>query len=234
MNVRLSLQFRYPGPSFPTLLRPVGHPQNSLKFWLVGWLVSRSVGWLVSRSVGQSRGSHTNVTLPLQFFHLGPPFPTLLRPAGHPQNSFKFWAVGRLVGRLVSQGEVTRTSCCLFSFVTRARPSRPFYALQATPKTVFNFGWLVGRSVGWLVGWSIGHREVTRTSLCLFSFVTLPRPSRPFYALRATPKTALSFGWLVDWLVGQSRGSHTNVMLPLQFWHLGPAFLTLRATPKRP
>jgi RNase P protein component len=145
-------------------------------------------------------------------------------------------------------------SRCLFSFVSRACPSRPFYALRATPKTALNFGWSVGRSVGRsvtgkshkrhiassvsspgpalpdssmpcgpprkqpsiLVGrsdgrsdgrsisWSIGHREVTRTSLCLFSFVTWTRPSRPFYALRATPKTALNFGWLVGWLVVRS------------------------------
>jgi hypothetical protein len=47
-------------------------------------------GWSVSRS----RGSHTNVTLPLQFRHQGPPFPTLLRPTGHPQNGLKFWLVG--------------------------------------------------------------------------------------------------------------------------------------------
>jgi hypothetical protein len=72
---------------------------------------------------------------------------SLLRPAGHPQNGLKFWlvgwSVGRLVGQLVGHGEVTQTSCCLFSFVTRARPSRPFYALQATPKTALNLGWLV-------------------------------------------------------------------------------------------
>jgi hypothetical protein len=147
-------------------------------------------------------------------------------------------------------------SRCLFSFVTRACPSQPFYALRAIPKTALNFGslvgWsvgqsatgkshkrhiassvsspgpalpdssmpcgpprkqpsiLVGRSVGWSVvlsvGWSIGHREVIRTSLCLFSFVTWARPSRPFYALRATPKTVLKFGWLVGWLVGRSVG----------------------------
>jgi hypothetical protein len=111
--------------------------------------VGRSVGRLVCRS----QGSHTNVTLPLQFRHPGLPFPTLLRPAGHPQDSFKFWLVGRLVGRSVGHGEVTQTSHCLFSFVTRARPSRLFYALRATPKTAFNFG----RSVGWLVGCSVGR-----------------------------------------------------------------------------
>jgi predicted RNA binding protein YcfA (HicA-like mRNA interferase family) len=93
INVMLPLQFRHPGPPFPTLLRPVGHPQNGLEFWLVGWLVDRSVRW----SVRRSRGSHTNITLPLQFRHPGLPFLTLLRPAGHPQNDLKFWLVGRSV-----------------------------------------------------------------------------------------------------------------------------------------
>jgi hypothetical protein len=61
-------------------------PKTGLNFgWLVGWLV------------GRSRGSHTNVTLPLQFRHQGSPFPTLLRPAGYPQNGLKFWLVGRSV-----------------------------------------------------------------------------------------------------------------------------------------
>jgi hypothetical protein len=174
--------------------------------------------------------------LPLQFCHPGPPFSTLLRPAGHPQNGFKFWLIGRSVKRSdrssVGQGEVTRMSRCLFSFVTRACPSRPFYALRATPKTALNFGRSVtGKSHELfsfvtracpsqpfsalratptmalnLVGRSIGHREVTQTSRCLFSFVTRARPSRPFYALRETPKTALnfgrSFGRSVSWSVG--------------------------------
>jgi hypothetical protein len=193
-NVRLPLQFRYPGPSFPTLLCPVGHPQNSLKFWLVGWSVSWLVGWLVNRSVGQSRGSHTNVTLPLQFLHLGPPFPTLLCPAGHPKNSFKFWAVGRSVGQSFGQGESHKHHVA--SSVSSPGPALPDPSMPCGPPRKQS-SILVGR----LVGWSIGHREVTRTSLCLFSFVTLPRPSRPFYALQATPKTALNFGWLVGWLV---------------------------------
>jgi hypothetical protein len=60
-NLTLPLQFRYLGLPFPTLLRPVGHPQNSLKFWLVSWSVSRSDGWSVSRSVGWSV-SHGEVT----------------------------------------------------------------------------------------------------------------------------------------------------------------------------
>ena len=134
-----------------------------------GW----SIGWSVGRSVGWSCGSHTNVMLPLQFRHPGPTFLTLLHPAGHPQNGLKFWSVGQSVGQLVGHGEVTQTSCCLFSFVTQARPSRPFYAL------------------------------------------------------RATPKTALNFGRLVGWLVCRSQGSHTNVTLPLQFRHPGPPFPTL-------
>ena len=85
-----------------------------------------------------------------------------------------------------------------------------------------------------MVGRLVGHKEVTQTSRCLFSFITGACPSQPFYALRATPKTAVNFGWS-DWLVGQSVGwsvgwscgSHMNVMLPLQFRHPGPTFLTL-------
>jgi hypothetical protein len=83
--------------------------------------------------------------LPFQFHHPGPPFLTLLRPAGHPRNGLKFWLIGRSVG----QGEVTRMSRCLFRFVTRARPSQPFYTLRATPKTALNFGQ------------SVDHGEVT-------------------------------------------------------------------------
>jgi hypothetical protein len=82
----LPLQFCHLAPPFPTLLRPAGHPQNGLKFYSFGRPVGRSVG----RLVGQSEGSHMNVTLPLQFCQLGLPFPTLLRPAGHPQNGLKF------------------------------------------------------------------------------------------------------------------------------------------------
>jgi hypothetical protein len=143
------------------------------------------------RSVGRSWGSHTNVTLPLQFHHPGPLFPTLLRPAGHSQNGLKFWlvgwsvdwSVGRSVGRSVSRlvtGKSNECHAASFSFFTRARPSRSFYAQRATPKTALNFG----RSVGWLVG----HGEFTRTSRCFFSFVTQARHFRPFYALRDTPK----------------------------------------------
>jgi hypothetical protein len=163
-NITLPLQFCHPCPPFPTLRRPAGHPQNGLKFWLVG----------------RSRGNHTNVTLPLQFCHLGLPFPTLLRPAGHPQNSFKFWLVGWLVGPSVGRSRGNHTS--------QASPSRPFYALRATPKTAFNFGWLVGRLVGWLVGR----------------------------------------------LVDRSQGSHMNVTLPLQFCHLPNPSTPCRPPPKRP
>jgi hypothetical protein len=109
--------------------------------------------------------------------------------------------VGWSVGRLVSHREVTQMSRCLFSFVTRACLSQPFYALRATPKTALNFGR------------SVGHREVTQMSRCLFSFVTRARLSQPFYALRATPKTALNFGRSV----GRSQESHTNITLPIQF-----------------
>jgi hypothetical protein len=73
----------------------------------------------------------------------------------------------------------------------------------------------------------VGHREITRNSRCLFSFVTRARPSRPFHALRDTPKTALNFGRLVGWSVGRSWASHTNLTLPLQFRHPGLPFLTL-------
>jgi hypothetical protein len=159
MNVMLPLQFRHPGPPFLTLLRPAGHPQSRLKFWLIGRLVSR----LVSRS----GGSHTNVTLPLPFRHPGLSFPTLLCPAGHPQNGLKFWSVGR------SQGS---------------------------------------------------HTNVT---LPLQFHHPGPHPSRPFYALRATPKMALNFGWLIGRSVRRSRGSHTNVTLHLQFCHPGSSFPTL-------
>jgi hypothetical protein len=51
MNVTLPLQFRHLGPTFLTLLYPAGHPQNGLKFWLIGQSVSRSVGRSLSQSV---------------------------------------------------------------------------------------------------------------------------------------------------------------------------------------
>jgi hypothetical protein len=150
----------------PTLPRPMGHPQLALNF-----------GGLV----GRSRGSHTNVMLPLQFRHPGPPFPTLLRPAGHPQNGLKFWSVGRSVdqsvSRLVGHGEVTRMSRCLLSFVTWARPNKPFYALKATPKTALSFRWLVG----WLVGWSVTrklHKHHAASSVSSPG-PALPNPSTP-------------------------------------------------------
>jgi hypothetical protein len=168
--------------------------------------------------VGRSWGSHTNVTLPLQFCNLGLPFPTLIRPAGHPKNGLKFLLVGRLVGN----GEVTQTSCCLFSFVTRACPSRPFYTLRATPKTALNFGWSINLLVGWSVGWSRGsHTNVTLP-------LQFHHPGPPFLTLlnpAGHPQNGFKF-----WSVGPSRGSHTNVTLPLQFLHQGTPF----PTPLRP
>jgi hypothetical protein len=125
-------------------------------------------------SVGRTvdhRVSHTNVTLPLQFHRPGMPFPTFLRPAGHPQNGFKFWSIGRLVG----QGEVIPMSRCLFSFVTQARPSKPLYTLQATPKTALNFG----RSVGGSVGWSRGSHECYAASSVSSPGHALPDSSTP-------------------------------------------------------
>ena len=151
MNVTLPLQFHHLGPPFPTLLRPVGHSQNSLKFWLVGWLVDRSVG--------RSWGSHTNVMLPLQFRHPGPPFPTHLHPAGH-------------------------------------------------PKTALNFGRLVG--------WSVtGKSHECHAAYSVSSpGPALPNPSTPC----APPQNDLKFwssGQSVSRSIGRSRGSHTNDMLPL-------------------
>jgi hypothetical protein len=264
-NVTLPLQFCHTGPPFPTLLRPVGHPQNGLKFWLIdrsvghgevsqtscclfsfvtrahpfrpfyalwttpktalnfGWSVGRSVGrlvgWSVSQSVGQSRGSHTNVMLPLQFLNPGLPFPTLLRPAGHPQNGLKFWSVGRSWGSHMNVTLPLQFRQPGLTFPTLLCPA-------GHPQNGLKF-WSGGRSRGQSVGWSVGHREVTRTSRCFFSFITRACPSRPFYALRATPKMALNFGWSVGGSVGRSRGSHTNVTLPLQFCHPGPFFPTL-------
>jgi hypothetical protein len=86
------------------------------------------------RLVDRSQGSHTNVTLPFQFRHPGPPFPTLLRPAGHPQNGLRFWSVGRLVGQSVGHREVTRMSCCHFSFVTRPALPDPSTPCGPPPK----------------------------------------------------------------------------------------------------
>jgi hypothetical protein len=213
------------------------------------------------RSVSRPWRSHTNVMLSLQFRQPGPPFPTLLRPAGHPQNSLKFWSVDRSVGH----GEVTRMSRCLFSFVTRARPSRPLYALWATPKTALNFGrsvtgksherhdaysvsspgptlltllrpaghskndlkfWSVGWLVGRLVGQSVGRSRGIHTNVTLLLQFCHPSPPFPTHLRPAGhPQNGLQF-WLVGRLVGRSRGSHTNVMLPLQFCHPGPPFPT--------
>jgi hypothetical protein len=136
--------------------------------------------------------------LPLQFRHPGPPFPTRLCPAGHPRNGLKFWLVGWLVGQLVGHGEVTWNVMLPLQFHHPACPSRPFYALQATPKTALNFGWLVGRLVGRLVTGS--HTNVTLP----FQF---RHPGPPFPTLLRPadhPKKGLKF-WLVGRLVGRSR-----------------------------
>jgi hypothetical protein len=150
-------------------------------------LVGRSVGQSVSRSVGRSvdrsQGSHTNVILPLQFRHLGPPFPTLLR--------------------------------------------RRIYALRATPKTALNFG----RLVGWLIGRSRGsHTNVMLPLQFRHPGLPLPTLLRP----AGHPKTALNFGWSVGRSVGRSQGSHTNVTLPIQFHHQGPLFPTLLRPMRHP
>jgi hypothetical protein len=132
--------------------------------------------------------------------------------------------VGRLVGWLIGHREVTGTSLCLFSFITWAHPSRPFYALRATPKTVLKFGWLVG----WLVDRSVSRSRGSHRNVMLplqfrhpdLRFLTLLRPA-------GHPKTALNFGWSVGRSVRRSQGSHTNITLPIQFHHQGPLFQTL-------
>jgi hypothetical protein len=151
MNVTLLLQFRHPGPPFPTLLRPAGHPQNGLKFWLVG----RSVGRLVCLS----QGSYMNVTLPLQFRHPGLPFRTLLRPEGHPQSSFKFWFVGR------SRGSHTNVTLPLQFH----HPGLPFLTLLCPaghPKNSLQF-WSVGRRVSWSVGQLVDRSQGSHTNVTL-------------------------------------------------------------------
>jgi hypothetical protein len=158
-----------------------------------GW----SVGWLVT---GKSHERHAASSV--LFCHLGPPFLTLLRPAGHPKNGLKFWSIGRLVGQ--SGGSHTNVTLPL-QFRHPGPPIPTLLRPAGHPQNGLKF-WSVGRSVGRLVGQSVGHREVTRMPRCLFSFVNRASPSRPFYALRATPKTALNFGWSVGWLVGRLVG----------------------------
>jgi hypothetical protein len=119
------------------------------------------------------------------------------------------------VARSVGQGEVTQTSCCLFSFITQARSSRPFYALRATPKTALNFGRSVGRSQG-------SHTNVTLP----LQFRQLGLPFPTLLCPTGHPKNGLKF-WSVGRLVCRSQGSHTNVTLPLQFRHPGLTFPTL-------
>jgi hypothetical protein len=185
----LPLQFRHPGLTFPTLLRPAGHPQNGLKFWLVDWLVGWSVGRLVGWSVGWSCGSHMNVTLPLQFRHSGPPFLTLLHTAGQPQNGLKFWligwsfsqSVGRSVGRLVSRSGGSHTNVTLPLLFRHSGPSFPTLLYPAGhPKNSLQF-WLVGQLVGHLVGRSIrgkSHKCHSASSV-LSPGPALPDPTTP-------------------------------------------------------
>jgi hypothetical protein len=129
----------------------------------------------------------------------------------------------RSVGPSVRRsGEVTRTSRCLFSFVTRARPSQPFYALRAIPKTALNFGWLVGGSVS--------RSQGSHTNVMLPLQFRHPGPPFPILLCPAgLPQNGLKF-----WLIGRSRGSHTNVTLPLQFHHPGPSFPTLLSSAGHP
>jgi hypothetical protein len=206
---------------------------------------------MVGRSVGRSftgksheRHAASSVSSP------GPAFPDPSTLVGHPQNSLTFWSVGRSVGWSigwsVSHGEVTRTSCCLFSFVTRDAVPDPSTPCGPPPKRAYM---LVGQSVTgkshkchaassvsspgpalpdpstscgpplknglkfWSVGRSVSHGEVTRTSRCLFSFVTQAHPSRPFTPCGPPLKNGLKFwlvGWLVGWSVtGKSQEHHT-------------------------
>jgi hypothetical protein len=144
---------------------------------------------------------------PLQFRHPGPPFLTLLCPAGHPENSLQFWSVSRLVGwsvgRLVDRSQGTHMN---FSFITWARPSQPFYALWATPKTALNFGWLVG----WSISRSVGRTWGSHTNVMLPLQFRHPGPPFPTHLHPAGhPKTALNFGRLVSWSVtGKSHECH--------------------------
>jgi hypothetical protein len=169
--------------------------------------------------------------LPLQFRHPGPPFPTLLRPVGHPKTALNFgWSVGRSVFWSVGRSWGSHINVMLpLQFL---HPGLPFPILLRPvghPQNGLKFWW---------VGGSVGHGKVTQTSHCLFSFVTRAHPSRPFYALRATPKTVLNFGRSVGWLVGRSVGwsvteksnechAASSVLSP------GPA-LTNPSTPCRP
>jgi hypothetical protein len=135
----------------------------------------------------------------------GPALPDPSTPCGPPPKRPKI-LVGRSVRPSVGQGEVTRMSRCLFSFVTRAFPSRTFYALRATPKTALNFG----RSV-----MEKSHERHAASSVSSPG-PALPNPSRPCDHPQNGPKF-----WLVGWLVGRSvtgksheRHAASSVSLP--------------------
>jgi hypothetical protein len=128
-----------PGPALLNSPMPCGPPRKQLSI-----LVGRSVGRLVDRS----QGSHRNITLPLQFHHLGPPFPTLLRPARHPQNGLKIWLVGWLVGRSVGQSVTGKSQeRHAASSVSAPRPALPDPSTPCGPPQNGLKFWLVGRSV---------------------------------------------------------------------------------------
>jgi hypothetical protein len=153
-NVTLPLQFCHPGPPFPTLLRPAGHPQNGLKFWLVG------------RLDGRSRRSHTNLTLPLQFCHPGPPFPTLYTLRATPKTALNF---GRSIGR--SQGSHTNVTLPL----QFCHPGPPFPTLLRP----------VGHPLNGLIFWSINRSVTGKSHKChtassvLSPGSALPNPCGP-------------------------------------------------------
>jgi hypothetical protein len=167
-----------PGPTLPDPLHPAGHPQNGLKFWSI----NRSV-------TGKSHKRHaaSSVLSPR------PALPNPSTPCGpSPKRPYI------LVDQSVGHREVTQMSHCLFSFVTRVRPSQP---LRATSKTALNFG----RSVGLSVGRSHGsHTNVTlHLQFCHPGppFPTLLRPA-------GHPQNGLKF-WSVNQLViGKSHERH--------------------------
>jgi hypothetical protein len=150
----LPLQFCHPGPPFPTLLRPAGHPQNGFKFWLVG------------RLVGRSRRSHTNLTLPLQLRLPGPPFLTLYTLWATPKTALN---LGRSISR--SQGSHMNVTLPL----QFCHPGPPYPTLLRP----------AGHPLNGLIFWSI-NRSVTgkshehhAASLVLSPGPALPNPSTP-------------------------------------------------------
>jgi hypothetical protein len=158
-------------------------PKTALNFgWLVGWLVT-----------GKSHKHHvaSSVSAP------GPaPFPTLLCPAGHPENSLQFWSVGQSVGRSVTGKSHKHHSASSVSSPGPALPD-PSTPCWATPKTALNFGWLVGWLVGRSVGRSVTEKSHERHAASSVSAprLALPDPSPPC----GPPQNSLKF-----WLVGRS------------------------------